>query len=206
MHKESTKIMNARTTTFADVLRPTGKRATQAYDLTIVIGGSLIVALAAQIAFRLPFSPVPITGQTFGVLLIGTLLGRRRGVMSLLTYLVEGLIGLPVFAGGSSGLAYMLGPTGGYLFGFIAAAFLTGWLAERRWDRHVSTAVLSMLIGNAAIYTTGLGWLSIYVPNQSVTSFGAAPFLIGDITKIALAATLLPAGWKLLNLARADSS
>jgi biotin transport system substrate-specific component len=198
--------MNARTRTYADVLRPTRKWAAQAYDLTAVIGGSLIVALAAQITIRLPFSPVPITGQTFGVLLVGTLLGSRRGAMSLLTYLIEGLIGLPIFAGGSSGLAYMLGPTGGYLFGFIAAAFLTGWLAERRWDRHVSTAVLSMLVGNAVIYATGLGWLSIYVPNRSVASFGVVPFLIGDIIKIALAATVLPAGWKLLNRTRADSS
>lgn len=197
--------MNTRIRTYADLLRPVGRWATQAYDLAIVIGGSLIVALTAQITVRLPFSPVPITGQTFGVLLVGALLGSRRGAMSLLAYLFEGMIGLPVFAGGASGFAYLLGPTGGYLFGFIAAAFLIGWLAERRWDRHVSTAVLSMLIGNIAIYTVGLAWLSIYAPHQAIVSWGVLPFLIGDIVKAVLAATVLPTGWRIMDRVISDS-
>jgi biotin transport system substrate-specific component len=189
--------MNRHATTYADVLRPTARGLALAYDASLVLGGSLLVALTAQIAVRLPFSPVPITAQTLAVLLVGALLGSRRGAWSMLAYLGQGLIGLPVFATGASGPAYVLGPTGGYLLGFVAAAYLTGWLAERGWDRRIGTALLAMLIGNAAIYALGLPWLSIYAGTHTL-ALGLLPYLAGDALKLALAAAALPGGWRLL--------
>lgn len=189
--------MNRHATTYADVLRPTARWSALAYDASLVLGGSLLVALAAQIAVRLPFSPVPVTAQTLAVLLVGALLGSRRGAWSMLAYLGQGLIGLPVFAAGASGPAYVLGPTGGYLLGFVSAAYLTGWLAERGWDRRIGTALLAMLIGNAAIYALGLPWLSIYAGSQTL-ALGLLPYLAGDALKLALAAAALPGGWRLL--------
>ncbi|MFB0516100.1 MAG: biotin transporter BioY, partial [Candidatus Neomarinimicrobiota bacterium] len=149
--------------TYADVLRPRAWRLGWVYDLTLVAGGSFLVALSAQAAFRLPFSPVPITGQTLAVLLVGALLGSVRGAVSLLLYLAEGIAGLPVFAAGGAGVAYFLGPTGGYLVGFVFAAALTGLLAERGWDRRVGSTLIAMLIGTVAIYAAGLAWLAVYV-------------------------------------------
>ena len=116
--------MNRIVTTYADAWRPTTRRLAVAYDAALVLGGSLIVALGAQIAVRLPFSPVPITLQTLAVLMVGALLGSRRGALSLLAYLAQGLAGLPVFAGGASGLAHAVGPTGGYLIGFVVHRYL----------------------------------------------------------------------------------
>ena len=157
----------------------------------------LVRPLAAQVTIRLPFSPVPITGQTLAVLLVGALLGSRRGAASMLAYLAEGLIGLPVYAGGASGLAYAMGPTGGYLVGFVAAAYVAGWLAERGWDRRVGTTALAMLTGNAAIYAFGLSWLAVYVGRQTI-ALGLLPYIVGDVAKLILAALSLPAGWKLI--------
>ena len=113
---------NGALTTYADLIRPTDRRAALAYDTVLIACGSMLVALTAQISIPLPFSPVPVTGQTLAVLLIGALLGSRRGALSLVAYLLAGLIGLPVFASGAAGPAYIMGPTGGYLVGFIAAA------------------------------------------------------------------------------------
>jgi biotin transport system substrate-specific component len=141
---------------------------------------------------------VPLTGQTFAVLLVGALLGSRRGSLSLLAYLAEGAVGLPVFAGGSGGLARLWGPTGGYLVGFIAAARMVGWLCERGWDRRVRTAALAMLIGNGVIYLFGLPWLAHFVGAERVLALGLLPFMPGDLVKLALAALALPSGWKLL--------
>jgi biotin transport system substrate-specific component len=189
--------MNLRTKTYADILRPVARPAAWAYDASLVIGASLVVALSAQLAIRLPFSPVPITGQTLAVLLVGALLGSRRGAMSMLAYLAQGIAGLPVFAQGASGIAYLAGPTGGYLIGFVAAAYITGWLAERGWDRHVGTTALAMLAGNLAIYAVGLSWLSLYIGRQAI-ALGLLPYAAGDVLKLALAALSLPAGWKLI--------
>jgi biotin transport system substrate-specific component len=177
--------MDRHAITYADVLRPTARWSALAYDATLILGGSLFVALAAQAAIRL------------AVLLVGALLGSRRGALSMLAYLGQGLIGLPVFAAGASGPAYALGPTGGYLAGFVAAAYLTGWLAERGWDRGIGTALLAMLVGNVAIYALGLSWLSIYAGTQAL-ALGLLPYLAGDALKLALAAAALPAGWRLL--------
>jgi biotin transporter BioY len=165
-------------------------------QIGLVVLGSLLVALAAQI--KIPMWPVPVTMQTLAVLLVGALLGSRLGALSMLLYLGEGLLGLPVFAGWGSGPAYFAGPTAGYLFGFVAAAFVVGWLCERGWDRKVSTAVLAMLLGNVTIYLFGLPWLARFVGVDRVLQAGLLPFIPGDILKIILAALILPAGWKLL--------
>jgi biotin transport system substrate-specific component len=186
--------------TYADILRPAAKKYALLYDVALVMGGSLFIALSAQVAIHLPFSPVPVTGQTLAVILVGMLLGSRRGSLALLTYLAEGLAGLPVFAGGTAGLARLLGPTGGYLVGFIVAAYVTGLLAERGWDRRVGTTLLAMLFGNAVIYALGLPWLAAFVGVQRALPLGLYPFIPGDLLKVVLAALLLPAGWKLLGL------
>ncbi len=183
--------------TYADVFRPDRRALARVYDALVVLGASAFIALSAQLALRLPFSPVPVTGQTLAVLLTGVLLGRRRGVAAVLAYLAEGVIGLPVFAGGMSGLAYALGPTGGYLLGFVAAAYLTGFLAERGWDRRSSTTALAMLVGNLAIYGPGLLWLGRFVGDR-VLALGLLPFIPGDLVKLVLAMLLLPLGWRWL--------
>jgi biotin transport system substrate-specific component len=151
------------------------------------------------VAIPLPFSPVPVTGQTLAVLLVGALLGSRRGSLAVLAYIAQGLAGLPVFAGGALGMARLLGPTGGYLVGFVAAAFLVGLLAERGWDRRVLTTAAAMMLGNLVIYAIGALWLAPFVggPEQALAT-GVLPFIPGDLVKIAAAALLLPAGWKLL--------
>jgi len=168
-------------------------------EVVLLFGGSLLIAISAQFQFVLPFSPVPITGQTFAVLLLGALYGSKRGPATVLTYLALGVMGLPVFAGGAFGLARLVGPTAGYLMGFLTAAFVVGLLSERGWDRQPWTTAASMVIGNAIIYLTGVLWLSRFVGWQSVLSTGFLPFLAGDALKIALAALLLPVGWKLID-------
>jgi biotin transport system substrate-specific component len=184
--------------TYSDMLRPRQRLTALGYDATLVVGGSLLIALSAYLKIQLPFSPVPITGQTLAVLLVGASLGWKKGGMSVLTYLAEGLLGLPVFAGGASGPAYLLGPTGGYLLGFVLAALAVGWLAERGWDRQVGLTLLAMSIGSALIYLPGLAWLSVYVGVDQALPLGLYPFLIGDAIKLLLAGVLLPGGWLML--------
>ena len=186
--------------TDAGILRPSSRRLALLYDTTLILGGSLFVALSAQVAIPLPFSPVPVTAQTLAVLLTGALLGARRGGLCLLAYLIEGAAGLPVFAGGAGGIAHLLGPTGGYLWGFIAAAYVVGLLAERRWDRRMRTTLLAMLFGNAAIYALGLPWLASFVGIDRALLLGLYPFVPGDLLKLALAAVLLPSAWRVLRL------
>lgn len=169
---------------------------------SLIVLGSLIVAAAAQLS--IPLQPVPITGQTLAVLLVGMVLGSRRGALALLAYLAEGIAGLPVFAEGKFGLATVLGPTGGYLVGFVAAAFVVGWLAERGWDRNLFTTLAAMVAGNVVIYAFGLAWLSTFpfvngfLGEAGLFTLGMTPFLFGDIMKAALAALLLPVTWKLI--------
>lgn len=189
--------------TYADAFRPVAKPYALLYDVICIVGGALFVALAAQVAIPLPFSPVPITGQTLAVLLTGVLLGSRRAGLSMLTYLVEGGVGLPVFAGGKAGVFHLLGPTGGYLVGFVVAASLVGWLAERGWDRRFISAFAAMLLGNVVIYAVGLPWLAYFVGVEKVLLAGLLPFIPGDLVKLLLATTMLPWGWKLLERARA---
>ena len=186
--------------TVADLLRPSDKRLAGFYDVALIISGSLLIALCAQVA--IPLWPVPVTGQTFAVLMIGALLGARRGCLAVLAYIIEGAGGLPVFALGRGGVAVLSGPTGGYLIGFVAASYITGLLAERGWDRRIGTTVLAMVFGNMAIYAFGLLWLCCLTGvNRSVLVAGLYPFVAGDLLKITTAAILLPSGWKLLGYA-----
>ena len=188
--------------TVADVLRPRTSHYARVYDAALVLGGSLLVTLSASIAITLPFSPVPITAQTMTVLLIGALLGSRRGAMCMATYVFQGAMGLPVFAGGMGGLAILAGPRGGYLLGFIAAAFVTGLLAERGWDRRVGTTLAAMLLGNIVIYVLGVPWLAVFVGAERALPLGLYPFVAGDLFKLGLAGLAPPSGWRLLGTRR----
>lgn len=182
--------------TYADLLRPAAPSGARLYDLAAVVCASLIVALSAQLALHLPFSPVPITGQTLAVLLAGAMLGSRRGALAVVAYVLEGIAGLPVFAGGVGGPAHLLGPTGGYLLGFVAAAYVTGRLSEYGWDRRAASAALAMLLGNLVLYAPGLAWLAAFVGADKALAVGLYPFIVGDLLKIAIAVLMLPLGWK----------
>lgn len=160
---------------------------------------SLFIAIAAQVSFRVPFSPVPITGQTFAVLLVAVLFGRQRAIQSVLLYLAEGIAGLPVFAGGGAGIAWLMGPTGGYLAGFVLAAALVGHLSERGFGRHLIDTLAVFAAGHLVIYLAGAIWLSMFIGMESAIQAGILPFLIGDVFKIALAAITLPAIWHQLD-------
>ena len=168
-------------------------------SVALVVAFSLFVALSAQVVIPLPFTPVPVTGQTFAVLLTGALLGSRLGALALVAYLAEGALGLPFFRGGAGGVGHFAGATAGYLFAFPLAAFLTGYLAERGWDRKFLTAAAAMALGSAVILFCGWAWLAVFLRSGTEAfRLGVAPFLIGDVIKIALAAAALPAGWALL--------
>lgn len=164
----------------------------------LVIVFSLFIAAAAQFAIHI--GPIPITGQTFAVLLTGALLGSRLGAAAVIAYLIEGAIGLPFFAGGAAGIVRFFGPTGGYLVAFPAAAFITGAFAEHGWDKKYHTAAAAMAIGSAIIFLGGWAWYSILTNTPAVAAFQIAvlPYLPGDVIKIALAAAVLPTGWALL--------
>ncbi|HVF87809.1 MAG TPA: biotin transporter BioY [Pyrinomonadaceae bacterium] len=169
----------------------------------LVVAFSLLTALAAQIIIPLPFTPVPITGQTFAVLLTGALLGSRLGALAMIAYLVEGTLGLPFFRGGNGGAHYLLfSPTTGYLLAYPVAAFVTGLLAERGWDKRYLSAAAAMGIGSIVILLGGWAWLSLFFRTATdAFNAGVAPFIIGDIVKIALAAAVLPTGWAILRRA-----
>ena len=156
----------------------------------IVLAGSVALAVSAQV--QVPMWPVPITAQTLVVLLLGFALGPRLAGATTLTYLAQGAIGLPVFANAAAGPAALVGPTAGYLWGFVVAAVLTGALAERGWHRNRGTVAAGMLLGNLAIYVSGAGWLATIVGAEAAWANGVLPFLVGDAVKIAVAMTLLP--------------
>jgi biotin transport system substrate-specific component len=165
----------------------------------VVVGFSLLTALAAQVVVPLPFTPVPLTGQTFAVLLTGALLGPRLGALAMLAYLAEGAAGLPFFRGGAGGVGHFSGATAGYLLAFPAAAYVTGLLAERGWDRRFRTAAAAMALGSFVILACGWAWLALmFKGGAEAFRLGVAPFLPGDVLKVALAAAALPAGWALL--------
>jgi biotin transport system substrate-specific component len=185
--------------TLAATLWPAQGAAAALRWVLLAIVGSIFIALCSQIF--VPLEPVPITMQTFAVLLIGAAYGWRLGAATVALYLLEGAVGLPVFAEMKAGYPILLGPTGGYLVGFVLAAGLVGWLAERRWDRNVILTGAAMVLGNLVIYALGLIWLWKFVGDQ-VFALGLIPFLIGDGLKIALAMALLPAAWKLVGALR----
>ncbi len=176
--------------------RKIGLRTSVVTDAALILLGSLLVAALAQARIVLPFTPVPITGQTLAVLLIGALLGSKRGAAAIGLYLLEGGLGLPFFSGGGAGWAFLAGPTGGYLLGFIAAAYTVGLLTEHGLDRRVQTALPAFLLGAVIIYAFGMLGLARFVGLQNAFVAGVAPFIIGDALKVVLAGSILPAAWK----------
>jgi biotin transport system substrate-specific component len=178
---------------------PSGARSNAAWRVLLAFAGSWLVAGLAQIEIRLPFTPVPITGQTLGVLLVGASLGAGLGTASMALYLAQGAIGLPFFSGGDSGTEFLRlsAVTGGYLWGFVLSAAVVGWLAERGWDRSVRSSIGAMFLGEVALYLVAIPWLmqALDVSLADAIELGLAPFVIGDTLKLLLAAGLLPAGW-----------
>ena len=167
-------------------------------NVALVAIGSLLLAAAAQIT--VPMWPVPMSGQTFAVLLIGMAYGARLGMLTVLAYLFEGALGLPVFVGGTASLAALAGPLGGYLVGFVLAAGLTGWLAQRGWGRNGTSTAIAMLLGNVALYVPGLLWLSTFMHYDvsATLAAGLFPFVLGDLAKLLLATAAMPLAWRLL--------
>ena len=160
----------------------------------LVVFGSLLLAVSAQ--FKIPLYPVPATGQTLVVLLIGMTYGPRLGGITLAAYLFEGALGLPVFAGGAAGVAVLMGPTAGYLFGFLLAAIAMGYLAERGMGRTVVSTIAAMVIGNCLIYLCGVLWLANFIGLGQAIAAGVLPFLYGDALKLIVAAGLMPWAWR----------
>lgn len=192
----------ARSETFAQrVLPRRGILANKAvFEAVLVVAGVLFVALLAQIRFYLPFTPVPIVASTMGVLLVGSLLGTRLGVISMLVYLAIGAIGMPVFAAGNSGIEYMQGATLGYLAAYPVVAAVMGWFAERGWDQRIGTNIIALVIGSLIFYVLGAGWLAfgLGLGLTAAITQGVLPFIIGDTVKIAIAIGVLPGAWRLL--------
>jgi len=189
--------------TIADFLVPIqiGERmGSRLRHVALIVLGALVIFLSAQISIAVPGTPVPITGQTFGVLLVGGALGFRRGLASVALYVLIGLIGLPFFAEGKGGVSVILGASGGYLIGFIVAGALVGRLAELGWDRRIVGALGAMAIGNLVIYLVGVPWLMAVAHYDLATGIakGLTPFLIGDAVKLLLAAGAFPAAWWLV--------
>jgi len=186
--------------TLANTVWPSNRTGALARNAILLVLGSALLWASAKI--QIPFYPVPMTMQTFVVITLGMAYGWRLGAATLGLYLLEGAFGLPVFAGTPEkgiGLAYIAGPTGGYLLGFLLAAAACGWLAERGWDRSVAKTAVAMLVGNIFIYVPGLLWLGTLLGwDKPVLAWGLTPFLLGDLTKLALAVALLPAIWKLV--------
>ena len=192
-----------RAPTLADLL-PMERLTPQLRDVALVAGGALVTAIAAQIAFTVPWTPVPYTLQTGAVLLVGTALGARRAMLAMLLYVLVGSAGLPVFAQASGGAAHLIGATGGYLIAFIVAAMLVGRLAETRWDRTPTRAAGLMLLGSLVVYAIGVPVLAIAYPMPfgNALQLGALVFLPWDLTKVAAAALLLPLAWRLAGTPR----
>lgn len=176
--------------------------------ILLAVAGSIALTVSAKI--QVPFYPVPMTMQTFVVLTIGMAYGWRLGGATVLLYLAEGAMGLPVFAGTPEkgiGLAYMMGGTGGYLVGYVLAAAACGWLAEEGFDRRATSTAFAMLIGNALIYLPGLLWLGmLFGWDKPILAWGLTPFVLGDATKILLATAVLPLAWRLVGRKGADAS
>jgi biotin transport system substrate-specific component len=168
--------------------------------IALIVLGSLLIALCAQIRIPVPGSPIPVTGQTFGVLLVGGALGARRGVTSIGLYVLLGVIGLPFFANREGGLQVIFGASGGYLIGFILAGAIVGRLAELGWDRRLIGALGAMLIGNISIYLVGVPWLMavLNVDLAQGIALGVTPFIVGDIVKLLLAGAAFPFAWWLV--------
>jgi len=163
-----------------------------ARGLALALGGSLLLAISAKV--QVPFYPVPLTLQTLVVLVIGAALGARLAAASVALYLIEGLAGLPVFAGAVAGPLYLAGPTGGYLVGFLAAAALIGFAADRRWDRSWIRLLVSLSVGHAVVFVFGFAWLAHFIGAEKAFAAGVAPFALATVVKTLLAVALIGAG------------
>lgn len=196
MDTRSQALTRARQLTLSDYI-PLPLKATWARDVVLVVGFSLLTALCAQISIRLGDNPVPITFQTLAVLLGGAALGSKRGGLAMLLYVLEGAVGLPFYASGNHGLAVLFGATGGYLLAYPVVGLLTGWLAERGWDRSYFRTVAAMVLGSLIIYAFGVTWLAFYT-NKGLgyaLSNGFYPFIPLDTVKLLIAAGVLPGTW-----------
>jgi len=185
--------------TLAATLWPTRRSLRFARNAALVVGGALALALSARI--QVPFTPVPMTLQALVVLALGAALGARLAAATVAFYLIEGLLGLPVFAGALAGPAYMAGPTGGFLAGFLVAAALVGMLAERGWDRSWTRLLAAMALGHVAIFALGFAWLAILIGPEKAFTLGVAPFALATIVKTLLACALVGAAWSALDRA-----
>ena len=187
----TTLAPNLRRTVLADRVFP----RTLVMDIVLVVAGAALVTVLAQVA--IPLWPVPITGQTLAVLLVGSTLGWARGAISMVLYAVLGLVGVPVYSDGSHGAGVLFGATGGYIVGFIVSAALVGWLAERQWDRKILKAIVTFVAGSVVVFAIGLPWLAVVLHTDLPTTlqYGLYPFIIGGIIKAAIAAGLLPLAW-----------
>jgi biotin transport system substrate-specific component len=182
-------------------------RSTWLTEAILLAAGVALIALSAQISIHLPGTPVPISGQTFAALLVGSAYGSRRGFATFALYILIGVVGLPVFQSGTSGWSELSGASGGYLVGMLVAAAFVGALAERKWDRTLSTSVSAMLTGSVIIYVFGLAWLYHELPNATFDSTlhaGLYPFVVGDLIKLYLAGALLPGAWALVRRLRGE--
>jgi biotin transport system substrate-specific component len=173
-------------------------RGRAAVNMLLVIGGSALIAIAAQIAIPIPGSPVPLTLQPLAVLLVGVVLGSARGAAAAALYILEGASGLPVFAQGHGGIVWLTGPTAGYLLSYPLASWTAGWFSERGWGSSLVRSVTGMLAALAVIYTGGWSWLALMVGPQAAMTMGIVPFVIADIIKIALGGALLPYAQRLV--------
>ena len=173
-------------------------RSTTATKVALVIGGIAFLGLMAQIAVPVPGSPVPVTGQTLGALLLGSAYGASLGFTTFASYLIIGFLGAPVFASGAHGLTRITGATGGYLVGMLLASLITGYLAGRKWDQKVATVVPTMVLGDLVIFSAGLFWLhhSIHATWATTFKLGLTPFILGEVIKIAIASTAMPTLWR----------
>lgn len=196
--------MTASTASTATLRRAVFPRAGILTDALLVLGGALFVAVFAQISIPLPFTPVPITGQTFAVLLVGGALGTVCGTLSMGLYMFMGIVGLPVYADHAHGWHVVTGATGGYLVGFLVAAAMVGHLADRGWDTKFSTSGTMMLTGNVFIFLCGCLWLQhvLHTNLEKTLEYGLYPFVPGEILKLYLAAALLPGAWALVRRVR----
>ena len=182
-------------------------RASLLTDALLVLAGTALIAASAQISVKLPFTPVPITGQTFAVVLVGASLGPLFGTASAMLYLWLGVAGAPIYAHHDSGWGVITSASGGYIVGFVLAAAASGFLAERGWDRQFSSSIGAMLTGNVIIYLVGLPWLAVVLDTnlEKTLEYGLYPFVPGDMVKLYLAAAILPTAWRFVGRVRGDT-
>jgi biotin transport system substrate-specific component len=192
----------------ADVIaRPSDRSRSLAIDAALVVAGAALVAVLAQV--EVPLWPVPITGQTLGVIVAGAALGSRRGALALTTYLLAGLAGLPVFAGGAGGIAYVLAPSFGFVLGFILSAAVAGWFAERAWDRKPWLAFVGFVVASIMPFLIGVPYMAFILDAVmglgydfgQILAAGVTPFIVGGLIKAAIAAAVIPGAWALVRAA-----